>query len=167
MSGLDKAPSIERSTDVRPFDVRLKREELSLLALVALCHPTRRPRPAAFYLANPTLVLPHAHTYSIYGYTSFTLSADGGTMFGKDLGVHPMHRGRGHGVTLMRARFEIAKAAGCQSFVGATATDNASMLRLFERFGLMKVSTVRGMYVEEDPIRDGEMWAVAIAELAL
>ena len=109
--------------------------EVQLLA--HLCRPDRPSRPKEWYLAHPTLV--KSVEDRIVGFTSYTVTlipGFGETMYGQDVCVHPLFRGRGIARELHAARLMIARLIGVKTFMGTTHPDNKAMVRILEASGM-------------------------------
>jgi GNAT superfamily N-acetyltransferase len=55
----------------------------------------------------------------------------------EDMVVHPNHRGRGAGSTLLRATIDFAREQGCSRITLLTDRSNAEAMRFYERLGFV------------------------------
>lgn len=131
----------------------------ALETLVATCHPTRTPRPRAFWFAFPTVVIGTPRGRRPIAYSA--VSVMGTLLQGIDMGVHPEYQRSGLGKILMYSRLKLAKDIGTvDAIVGQTQLDNPGMKRLFELAGMTEQNTVEGYY---DDLEDGPQDALIYA----
>lgn len=57
--------------------------------------------------------------------------------------VHPAHRGRGYGETLLRALIAEARRRGVHVLIGVIDTENTGSVRFHERLGFVHAGTLR------------------------
>jgi ribosomal-protein-alanine N-acetyltransferase len=84
--------------------------------------------------------------------------------------VHPGHRGRGIGASLVRAGIDWASAVGAHRMLLEVRPDNEPAVALYRRLGFEPVTTRRDYYgqghhalVMLRALRDGDAWAVDCA----
>lgn len=100
--------------------------------LVAVCHPTRDPRPLLWLLTHPTMVAydlaGHPAGYASVAYTvSVTILYDSG--------VAPHARRHGLMRALMAERIRLGMLFGCASIIGGTHLSNPSPRRMLAEAG--------------------------------
>ena len=126
--------------------------------LVAACHPTRRPRPRAFWFAFPTVVIESPSGMGLSAYSS--VSVMGTLLQGIDMGVHPVYQRHGLGKILMYSRLKLAKDLGTvDAIVGQTQVLNQGMKKLFELAGMAFQNTVEGYYSDVPTVEDALIYA--------
>lgn len=134
-------------------------------SLYRLCHPTWPERSAAWFASVNTLVI--REKGHILGFTSGSITlaplsqlnqGSEFVMFGHDVCVHPDVRGRGIGRALCEARLALARAAGARTFIGCTWTENAPMIRIFERQGLKPYGIMPQGFPHNNPPVDGVIY---------
>ena len=122
-------------------------------ALVARCHPERKPRDREWWSVVPTLVqyaYPSIHLRpEMIGYTQFTVAPK--CLFGYDLGVHPDYRKRGLGTVLHAERLRIGARFGATMMFGVTEPANVAMRRLFDGSHMEEGELMRDYYRDVDP----------------
>lgn len=135
-------------------------EDWGVRSLYARCHPGAPPPPQNHYQCHPTLVL--YDSVRLVGFTSFTLSPTpkGYVAYGYDLCVAPERRQEGLGALLHTTRCRIARDLGAIDFVGVTAPDNAAMVAIFTRAGLLPKETHPHFYPDGAP---GVVWIGSLA----
>ena len=142
----------------RPLEHK-SREIHALEHLVATCHPTRKPRPRAFWFAFPTYVIGAPDGLHLTGYSS--VSVMGTLLQGMDMGVHPDYQRTGLGKILMYSRLKLAKDLGTvDCIVGQTQVLNQGMKKLFDLAGMTEQNTVEGYY---DDVEGGPQDALIYA----
>lgn len=126
-----------------------------MTALVALCHPDRKPRVPFWWQLHPTLVFDDPE-HGLLGYAQFSIGRT--TLFQYDMGVRPAQRRQGLGRRLFAERLRLGFLMECDRAEGMTDPDNEAMRLLFAQAGFKAVERIPGAYTDREPIRDGVLY---------